>query len=88
MPLNLIIEVFQENESVIEKTFGNGNKGYSQIGYVNLGNKFPEQIKIPLQQGQSFYKSGKYELLLSSFRVGKYGDLEVNPFELNLVPAK
>ena len=86
----LIVEIFKENEclDVREGTSvktGKPWKQISQIGYAHLGGKFPVETAIPMQDGQSFYKAGKYQVHYSSFKVGDFNKLEFGR-DIILVP--
>ncbi len=59
---------------------------HHQDAYVHLGGAYPQQIEIPLNSAAEAFAIGDYQLNLNSFRVGKYKSLELNPFELNLLP--
>lgn len=61
---------------------------YYQEAYVHLGGAYPEQIEIPLRNASDARPVGEYELEVSTFRVGRYRNLEINPFELNISPLK
>lgn len=67
----------------------NTQKGtmWSQKAYADLGGAFPAEIKISLQSPERAYAVGEYELSPQSFKVGQYGDLEVNRFNIKLVPS-
>lgn len=82
----ILFEFFKENETVIVNKFKDGGEKYSQICYLHSGKKFPEEFVFPLQQGQSFYRAGLYELQPKSLRVGKYSRLELNPYEMHILP--
>ncbi|GJL76956.1 single-stranded DNA-binding protein [Nitrosomonas sp.] len=58
-----------------------------QIAYCDLGDKHPKKIKFNLPEHMDrAYPVGEYTPSIESFRVGKYGNLELNPFELKLEP--
>ncbi len=59
---------------------------YSQKAYAHTGGAFPVEFKLPLENQNSAYPSGAYLLDPSSFAVGRYGDLEINRFEMKLTP--
>lgn len=67
----------------------NTQKGvrYFQNAYAHMGGAFPQQIEIPLRNPSDAYAVGEFTLDLSCFQVGKFKNLELNPFELRLVPA-
>lgn len=58
-----------------------------QTAYAHLGGAFPVEIEIPLRGPADAHPVGDYALSPSSFRVGKYRNLELNPFELALVAS-
>lgn len=68
----------------------NTQKGvrYFQSAYVHLGGAFPHQIEIPLKNPSDSFSIGDYTVDLCSFQVGKYKNLELNPFELRLIAIK
>lgn len=83
----LVIEIFEENVVVDERVIPpKGDRGemkiYSQVAFAHLGARFPVEISLSLEQGASPYPAGKYQLHISSFKVGQYGRLE---FERNLM---
>ncbi|MCG9630139.1 G5P family DNA-binding protein [Vibrio sp. Isolate30] len=86
----LKIEIFPEHEQPITRTLP-GKDGKQartireQIGYAYLGGKFPVEMKLSLQDDQSAYKSGNYELDSSSFTVNNFGGLELKRFGIKLV---
>lgn len=56
-----------------------------QFGYVQLGDKYPVKIKFNLPDGrENAYGEGEYVIDLDSYEVGKYGNLQLNPFSLSL----
>ncbi len=59
---------------------------YWQNGYMYNGGRFPVLIEIPLEEGQSAYVAGDYEIHPSNFQASKYNKMELNPFKLILVP--
>lgn len=59
---------------------------FSQTAFAHLGGPFPVQIRLPLESMQAYYQVGKYHLSDDSFRVGQYGDLQINPYGIKLLP--
>ena len=59
---------------------------YFQQAYAHMGGAYPQEIEIPLQAPTDAKPVGEYELALSAFRVGRFKNLELNPFDLPLVP--
>lgn len=66
----------------------NTSKGlrYYQNAYAHLGGAFPQQIEVPLKNPVDAFPVGEYTLELSCFQVGKFKNLELNPFEIRLKP--
>jgi hypothetical protein len=59
----------------------------SQLGYADMGKRYPSEVKIRLKDGQGAYPPGEYEVdLCKSTYVSKYGALALSE-ELVLVPA-
>lgn len=61
---------------------------YFQEAYAHLGGAFPQQIEVPLKNPADAKPVGDYTLDLSTFQVGRFKNLELNPFELRLIPAQ
>jgi predicted SPOUT superfamily RNA methylase MTH1 len=56
-----------------------------QTGYADVGEKHPIKIKFNLPPSRDVaFPVGQYTIAPSSYQVGKYGGLELNPFELDL----
>jgi hypothetical protein len=61
---------------------------YFQEAYAHLGGAFPQQIEIPLRNPADAKPIGEYTLDVSTFQVGRFKNLELNPFELKLLPLQ
>lgn len=57
---------------------------YFQEAYAHLGGAFPHQIEVPLKTPADAKSVGDYTIDLSTFQVGRFKNLEINPFELLL----
>ncbi|WP_051219594.1 single-stranded DNA-binding protein [Oceanobacter kriegii] len=79
------IEVLQGHHLPQQRPTKNGIR-YYQLAYAHLGGAFPVEIQIPLRGVQDAYPVGLYEPDLPAFQVSRWGNLELNPFELPLVP--
>jgi len=64
------------------------NTYYSQKAYINKGGAFPEQFLVPLAAPINAYPIGNYEIDPNSYQVNQYGSLEINRFNLKLLPIK
>lgn len=83
----LKISVIDGHHLVQQRQTKNGVR-YFQEAYAYLGGAFPQQIEIPLRDPVDAKPIGDYTLDLSTFQVGRFKNLELNPFELKLVPAQ
>lgn len=81
----LKISIIEGHHQPISRNTRNGVM-WNQDAYVHLGGAYPSKMKIPLDSPSGAYPPGEYELSPDSFRVGQYGDLEVNRFGLKIVP--
>ena len=59
---------------------------YHQLAYADLGGAYPAEVRIPLASAAAAHPVGDYLLSQRSYRVGKYGDLEINNFQIILEP--
>ena len=78
------ISILENRSQPKTRTTQNGIRHF-QEAYVQLSGFYPEQIEIPLKSPADAYAVGDYQLDLSVFRVGKFRNLEINPFELKLI---
>lgn len=85
----LKIEIFPENVNFLTRTIpGKDGKAsrtiYEQTAYAYLGGKFPVEMKLSLDDGQSAYEAGQYTVHSSSYVVNNYGGLELKRFGLKI----
>ena len=84
----LRIEILEGHHQPFSKQV-NGRNGsetrWYQNAYAHVGQAFPVQFRFGLNSEQNHYMPGKYTIDPSSYRVGKYGDLEINPFEVRFM---
>lgn len=85
--MKLIFEIhstFVDERSGKSKRTGNDYVMREQEAWVQMGDApYPQKTKVMLDEGQSPYPVGKYQLHERSFSVGQYDRLECRPF---LVP--
>lgn len=81
------IEIVAGHHQPHSRQTKNGGMMYWQDGYCHMGGAFPTQVRIPLRDQTKAYPPGQYDLSPESFTVGQYGDLQINRFELFLIPA-
>ncbi|MDB1126281.1 single-stranded DNA-binding protein [Vibrio algarum] len=89
----LKIEIFPEDTTIQTRTI-QGKEGkaprtiYEQTAYAYLGGKFPVQMKLSLDEGQSAYTAGIYTVHSNSFIVNNYGGLELKRFGMTIEPLE
>lgn len=83
-----MLKIVVKQQKKLSRTYqSNGEtktRYYQEAGIEKRG--FQELIVIQLRQDEDPYKAGEYTVDPSSYRAGRYGDLEINPFELRLIP--
>ncbi len=89
MKLDIPIEV--KLAGVIEKAVRGRADGREylireQVGYVDLGKPYPQEVRIPVETGREPYAVGKYVVEPSCLYVDRYGKLSLG--RLKLVLAK
>jgi hypothetical protein len=84
----LVIEIESTDLNVKSGTSARTGKPYQireQTAYVHIPpNKYPQPVKITLDDDAQAYAPGKYQLADSSFFVGRFDDLQMRP---RLVPV-
>jgi len=91
--MSLIIEVIGTNGANVPTPRTFSAKGdrpartvYEQKVYAHLGGAFPVEMKLSFDDHKDAYPIGKYELSKSSFKVGQYGDLQIDRYNTVLTP--
>ena len=87
MSNNLIIEIIEGHHLPEARTVGE-KQYFSQKAFAHLGGPFPQEIAVSIEGPAQANAIGKYELSLSSFRVGKYNKLEISPYDMTLTPVR
>lgn len=82
----LNISIIDGHHQAQSRSTKNGIR-YFQEAYAHLGGAFPQQIEIPLKNPTDAKPVGDYTIDVSTFQVGRFKNLELNPFELRLNPA-
>ena len=85
----LVIEILEGRNTPIARNV-NTKKGpqtfFHVDAYAHLGGAFPVQFRLPAQSSTHIFSPGHYQLSPESFKVGQYGDLEIDRFNMALVP--
>lgn len=86
---NLVLEIIENHHEAF--SVGTGDKlRYKQKMFMHCGGPFPIEAKLNINSPVEALPVGKYVLKPSAFQVGKWGDIEVNGWELrnNVTPAQ
>jgi hypothetical protein len=82
--MNVRIEV--KSAVVDQKTIrGKDGKEFvirEQCGYVDLGKPYPQEIRIPVEQGKEAYPPGDYVMDPHCFYVDRFGKLSLGRLRL------
>jgi Helix-destabilising protein len=82
------VKVGQAESRDIRLKSGATKRVAEQVGIVEIDDEVRKiRLPIDIEGGQKPYEPGVYALAPSSFTVGKFHDLQVNPYELRLVPV-
>lgn len=86
-PLVITIRVGSAEGREIKLKSGQTKKVADQIGFIEANDEV-RKVRIPInvEGGQVPYPAGKYTLSAESFTVGRFHDLEINRYEMSLVP--
>lgn len=82
----LKISIIDGHHQAQSRTIKDGVR-YFQEAYAHLGGAYPQQIQISLKAPMDAKPVGEYSLDISNFQVGRFKNLELNPFELKLMPV-
>lgn len=88
----LIVEVVDGHHLPTPRTF-KGRDGkpdrhvFEQKVFAHFGGAFPVEFKLSFDTPEEAYKVGKYVLTPDSFKVGQYGDLQIDRYNIQLSPV-
>lgn len=84
----LKIEVIEGHHFPTSNTDSGGKVRFKQNVYVHGGGAYPFECQINLEGANHALLPGMYTLGLAGYRAGKYGDLEINNWDVreNLIP--
>ena len=85
----MLIEIYPEDSVKLVRHVRSTNKNFFyQKAYAHKqGTKFPVEIQISLEESQSPYTPGRYQISDESYKVNNFGRLELDPFRLSLIPV-
>jgi len=85
----LIVEVVDGHHMPESRSSKDGQIRWSQKIYVHTGGAFPAEAKMSITDQTFARPIGKYELAKGAYRIGRYGDLELNNFDMHkhLIPV-
>lgn len=75
-------------DEFINKESGVVNRRFKQGAALDTGSDFLLPFDVSLKSQADHYEPGEYTLAPECFRVSRYGGLEINPFDLRLIPTK
>lgn len=84
----LVITIKSGNATARDVRTKNGmRRFFEQFGFIELDDEVRKvRVPVDVEAGQAPYAPGKYTVSASSYGVGRFGDLQINPFELSLEP--
>jgi hypothetical protein len=85
------IEILKDHEAPIGRMVGQGDQRrerFHQRAFAHMGGPFPVEFRLPLENMSDYYPAGEYMLDPSSFRIGRYQDLELNQYGIKLNPVR
>lgn len=92
--MSVIIEVMDTNDShlprsrTIKGTNGKSDRVlYEQTAFAHLGGVFPVEMRLTHNDLSEVLQVGKYKLHLNSFKIGRFGGLEIDNFNIVLEPV-
>ena len=68
-------------------TTNKGNQVVKQLVALDLGSSFPQPFWVTIQPGRE-YQPGEYTFGEGTFRPGRYGGIEIDPYNVALVPLQ
>lgn len=89
MKLDVPIEI--KNAGVTEKTVTARKDGRQylireQVGWIDIGKPYPQEVRIPVENGKDPYAPGKYTVDPACLYLDRYSKLTLG--RLRLLPAK
>jgi len=91
--MSVVIEIIEANNSHLPKPRtikGSNGKSdrvvYEQTAFAHLGGVFPVEMRLTHNDVSEVLEIGKYYLHPKSFKVGRYGGLEIDNFNIVLEP--
>lgn len=80
--MSVVIEIASTQVQTRAGTSQRTGKAYTineQAAYMHIGQPYPVQIKINLENGQPPYQPGNYDLHPQSFSADRFGGISVRP---------
>ena len=86
----LIIEIMENRNRPIAKVIREGKPDektfYEHEVYLHKAGLYPIECRLPAKSATHIITPGKYVLSKNSFKVGQYGDLQIDRYAIELVP--
>jgi len=74
-------------DEFVNKATGQLSVNFKQSAALDSGGDFVLPFDVRIKENQP-YEPGEYALAPECFRVSRFGGLEINPFDLRLIPLK
>lgn len=86
----LIIEIIEGRNRPLSKVIKEGTPDqktfYEHEAYLHQNGAFPVQCRLPAKDVTHILAPGKYTLSPNAYKVGQYGDLQIDRFNIELIP--
>lgn len=83
------VKIEVRSPAIDQKTVkGKDGKEYvirEQSGWIDLGKAYPQEVRIPVEQGKDAYPAGHYAMDPSCLYVDRFGKLSLG--RLRLIPS-
>lgn len=79
--MSVVIKVLEGHSFPQSRQAGDKTFWYQEV-YMDTGGPFPEKSKLSIPGSQNQVIPGDYHIGSGAYRIGKYGDIEINAFEL------
>lgn len=78
------MRILVKTAEVVQEVTQKGNTLYKQQVALENGGQFPLPFHVTIQKDKP-YSPGVYDFHPSSFRVGRFGGIELDPYNIHLV---
>ncbi|MEX2151284.1 MAG: single-stranded DNA-binding protein [Steroidobacteraceae bacterium] len=83
MQVTIEIKVTDVSQKTVRSKDGKEYVIREQDGWVDLGEAYPQKIRISLEQGKQAYAIGRYQVSEKSLYVDRFGQLKLGRLRLD-----